>query len=155
MREHIDGKDLVRSGVTRFATNFFTLQSILATLPNLKRMFVSERWMGSPYATKLEAKKVVVAIFDFNFAKMVEEIINVSEPLVRVLQMVDGDHNSMGYLYEAMDKAKEAIQHLYASNKTKYELIWHIIDLRWNHQLHQHIHAVAYFLNPKFFNPRV
>lgn len=65
--------------------------------------------------------------------------------------MVDGDHNSMGYLYEAMDKAKEAIQHLYGSNKTKYEPIWRIIDRRWNHQLHQHIHAAAYFLNPKFF----
>ncbi|GLJ46567.1 hypothetical protein SUGI_0981350 [Cryptomeria japonica] len=146
-----DGKDLVRSGVTRFATNFLTLQSILATLPNLKRMFVSERWLGSPYATKPEAEKVVIAIFDTNFAKIVEEIINVSELLVRVLRMVDGDHNSMGYLYEAMDKAKEAIQHLYGSNKTKYEPIWRIIDRRWNHQLHQHIHAAAYFLNPKFF----
>ncbi|GLJ14983.1 hypothetical protein SUGI_0244610 [Cryptomeria japonica] len=126
-------------------------ESILATLPNLKRMFVSERWLGSPYATKPEAEKVVIAIFDTNFAKMVEEIINVLEPLVRVLRMVDGDHNSMGYLYEAMDKAKEAIQHLYGSNKTKYEPIWRIIDRRWNHQLHQHIHAAAYFLNPKFF----
>ncbi|GLJ18817.1 hypothetical protein SUGI_0336250 [Cryptomeria japonica] len=151
MREHTEGKDLVRSGVTRFATNFLTLQSILATLPNLKRMFVSERWLGSPYATKPEAEKVVIAIFDTNFAKIVEEIINVSEPLVRVLRMVDGDHNSMGYLYEAMDKAKEAIQHLYGSNKTKYEPIWRIIDRRWNHQLHQHIHVAAYFLNPKFF----
>ncbi|GLJ44497.1 hypothetical protein SUGI_0934070 [Cryptomeria japonica] len=75
-------------------------------------MFVSERWLGSPYATKPEAEKVVIAIFDTNFAKIVEEIINVSEPLVRVLRIVDGDHNSMGYLYEAMDKAKEAIQHL-------------------------------------------
>ncbi|XP_057826884.2 uncharacterized protein LOC131038460 [Cryptomeria japonica] len=114
-------------------------------------MFVSERWLGSPYATKPEAEKVVIAIFDTNFAKIVEEIINVSEPLVRVLRIVDGDHNSMGYLYEAMDKAKEAIQHLYGSNKTKYEPIWRIIDRRWNHQLHQHIHAAAYFLNPKFF----
>ncbi|XP_059077215.1 uncharacterized protein LOC131068578 isoform X1 [Cryptomeria japonica] len=78
MREHTEGKDLVRSGVTRFATNFLTLQSILATLPNLKRMFVSERWLGSPYAIELEAEKVVIAIFDTNFAKIVEEIINVS-----------------------------------------------------------------------------
>ncbi|XP_057856023.2 uncharacterized protein LOC131065524 [Cryptomeria japonica] len=77
-REHTDGKDVVRSGVTHFATNFLTLQSILAALPNLKRMFVSERWLGSPYATKPEAEKVVVAIFNSNFAKMVDEIINVS-----------------------------------------------------------------------------
>ena len=35
----------------------------------------------------------------------------VSEPLVRVLCLVDGDEKpAMGYLYEAMDKAKEEIK---------------------------------------------
>jgi hypothetical protein len=35
----------------------------------------------------------------------------VIEPLVQVLRMVDGDEKpSMGYLYEAMDKAKESIK---------------------------------------------
>jgi hypothetical protein len=33
----------------------------------------------------------------------------VSEPLVKVLCLVDGDKPLMGYLYEAMDRAKEAI----------------------------------------------
>ena len=32
----------------------------------------------------------------------------ISEPLVRVLHLVDGDEKpAMGYLYEAMDRAKE------------------------------------------------
>ena len=74
-----------------------------------------------------------------------------SEPLVKVLRIVDGDKNPMGFLYEAMDKAKEAIQHLYRSNETKYRPIWNIIDRRWNRQLHQHIHAAAYYLNPKYY----
>ncbi|XP_065637294.1 uncharacterized protein LOC111990224 [Quercus suber] len=40
-----------------------------------------------------------------------ENIVNVSEPLVRVLRLVDGDEKpAMGYLYEAMDKAKEEIK---------------------------------------------
>jgi hypothetical protein len=33
----------------------------------------------------------------------------VTEPLVKVLRLVDSDKPVMGYLYEAMDKAKEAI----------------------------------------------
>ncbi|XP_059073523.1 uncharacterized protein LOC131874255 [Cryptomeria japonica] len=53
-----------------------------------------------------------------------------------------------------MDKAKEAIQHLYGSERTKYEPIWRIIDRRWNRQLHQHIHAAAYYLNTKLFYSR-
>ncbi|XP_059073706.1 uncharacterized protein LOC131874380 [Cryptomeria japonica] len=128
--------------------------SILHALPNLKRMFVSERWLESPYCRKPEAEKVVKAIFDDSFGKLMEEIINLSKSLVRVLQIVDGDKNPIGYLYEATDKAKEAIQQLYGSDRTKYEPIWRIIDRRWNRQLHQHIHAAAYYLNPKFFYSR-
>ncbi|XP_057829199.2 uncharacterized protein LOC131040321 [Cryptomeria japonica] len=94
MRQHTDGKDLVRSGVTHFATNFLNLQSILHALPNLKRMFVSERWLESPYCRKPKADKVVKAVFDDRFAKLMEEIINLLELLVRVLQMVDGDKKS-------------------------------------------------------------
>ena len=37
----------------------------------------------------------------------------ISEPLVKVLQLVDGDKPTMGYLYEAMDRAKEAIRAYY------------------------------------------
>ena len=70
---------------------------------------------------------------------------------MKVLRIVDGDKNTMGFLYEAMDSAKEAIQHLYRSNETKFRPIWNIIDCRWNQQLHQHIHADAYFLNPKYY----
>jgi hypothetical protein len=180
MREHTGGKDLVRAGVTRFATNFLNLESILETLLDLRRMFVSKKWLESPYAKKPEAEKIVKVVFDTSFSKLIEEIIKVSfqvfiddllfyfqtlqffylciisyvqvsEPLVKVLRIVDGDKAPMGYLYEAMDRAKEAIQHLYRSNETKYRPIWNIIDRRWNRQLHQHIHAAAYYLNPKFY----
>jgi hypothetical protein len=37
----------------------------------------------------------------------------VSEPLVKVLRLVDSDKPTMGYLYEAMDRAKEAIRAYY------------------------------------------
>ena len=33
----------------------------------------------------------------------VEEVVAISEPLVKVLRLVDGDKPTMGYLYEAMD----------------------------------------------------
>ncbi|XP_057829201.2 uncharacterized protein LOC131040322 [Cryptomeria japonica] len=128
MREYIDGKNLMHSGVTDIATNFLTLHSILVALPNLKRMFMSERWLKSPYCRQVEAKKMVKTIFDDRFAKVTEEVINMLEPLVRVLRLVDGYQSPMGYVYEAMNKAKEAIQHFYGSNKIKYEPIWHIID---------------------------
>jgi hypothetical protein len=74
----------------------------------------------------------------------------VSEPLVKVLRLVDGDQTPMGELYEAMDKAKESVKNYYKGESIKYEPIWQIIDRRWNNQLHQPIHAAGYFLNPRF-----
>jgi hypothetical protein len=37
----------------------------------------------------------------------------ISEPLVKVLRLVDGDKPTMCYLYDAMDRAKEAIHRFY------------------------------------------
>ncbi|RVW72715.1 hypothetical protein CK203_056747 [Vitis vinifera] len=45
-----------------------------------------------------------------------------------------------------MDRAKLAIK---ASIK-QWEKYWEVIDRRWEGQLHRHLHATAYFLNPMF-----
>ncbi|GLJ21845.1 hypothetical protein SUGI_0408520 [Cryptomeria japonica] len=151
MRKHTNGKDLVRPGVTRFASHFITLQSILSAIPHLKQMFVSDAWLGSAYSKRPEAEKIVTIVFDEGFNKSGEELTAVTEPLVRVLRMVDGEGMPMGFIYEAMDRAKEAISHDYRGNARKCEIFWCIIDHRWTNQLHQPIHAFAYFLNPKFY----
>lgn len=38
-----------------------------------------------------------------------------------------------------------------AGTEKKNEIIWHIIDCRWTNQLHQPIHVLAYYLNPKCY----
>ena len=63
----------------------------------------------------------------------------------------------MGFIYEAMDRAKEAIQRAFNNNERKYKDIFAIIDKRWDCQLHHPLHATGYYLNPKFFytNPNI
>jgi hypothetical protein len=56
----------------------------------------------------------------------------------------------MGYIYEGMDRVKEAIRAKYVGVEDKYAPIWDIIDRRWQNQLHRPIHAAAYYLNPAF-----
>jgi hypothetical protein len=62
----------------------------------------------------------------------VEEVVAISEPLVKVLRLVDGDKPTMGYLYEAMDMAKEAIRACYddkGDDGFQRQLqIWGVID---------------------------
>ncbi|KAL6505934.1 hypothetical protein OROHE_023313 [Orobanche hederae] len=68
-----------------------------------------------------------------------------------VLRLVDGDVKpAMGYVYEAMDRAKEQIAKYFKSNTRRYKKIWDIIDLRWDLQLHRPLHAAGYYLNPRF-----
>jgi hypothetical protein len=55
-----------------------------------------------------------------------------SEPLVKVLRLVDRDKPAMGYVYEAMDRAKESIYSYYEDKEDRgqkrKETIWRVID---------------------------
>jgi hypothetical protein len=81
-------------------------------------------------------------------------VCSVSEPLVKVLRLVDSDKPTMGYLYEAMDRAKEAIRAYYVGKGShgfrRQMLLWDLIDTRWIGMLHRPIHATTIFLNPAF-----
>nr|KYP72372.1 hypothetical protein KK1_004960 [Cajanus cajan] len=57
----------------------------------------------------------------------------------------------MGYIYEAMERVKEAIQTSFNHNEEKYKDIFAIVDRRWDCQLHHLLHAAGYHLNPKFY----
>jgi len=59
---------------------------------------------------------------------------------VKVLRLVDGDDKpTMGYIYEAMDRAKLSIR----DNCRYFQRYWDIIDARWNFQLHTDLHAAG------------
>ena len=57
----------------------------------------------------------------------------------------------MGYIYEAMTRAKEIIVKIFFGNEEKYKEIFEIIARRWEIQLQQPLHAARYFLNPEVF----
>ena len=57
----------------------------------------------------------------------------------------------MGYIYEAMTRAKETIVKSFLGTEEKYKEIFEIIDRRWEIQLHQPLHAAGYFLIPEVF----
>ncbi|KAH6775320.1 hAT dimerization domain-containing protein / transposase-like protein [Perilla frutescens var. hirtella] len=66
--------------------------------------------------------------------------------------MVDGDKKpAIGYMYEAMDRAKEAIAKSFEMKQEEYEEAFKIIDHRWECQLHRPLHAAGYFLNSSIY----
>ena len=57
--------------------------------------------------------------------------LKVSSPLIRVLRLVDGEKKTtMGYIYEAMNRAKDTIAKCFNGNEGKYKEIFKIIYKR-------------------------
>ncbi|XP_028082295.1 uncharacterized protein LOC114283626 [Camellia sinensis] len=91
----------------------------------------------------------------FKIPRLKKTFERVSGPLVKVLRLVDTEKKPpMGYIYEAMDRAKKCIASSFDHKEERYNEIFEIIDKRWDVQLHRPLHAVAHFLNPEFFYPR-
>ncbi|KAK8545208.1 hypothetical protein V6N12_026048 [Hibiscus sabdariffa] len=141
------GAELLRPGITRFATNFIALESIVRSKQALKEMVTSSEWKRSTYARRPAGQDMMKVIDSNQFWKKAADVLKIQEPLVKVLRMCDGDEKpTMGFIYEAMDRAKLAIQR----DCRYYQKYWDIIDRRWSRQLHNDSHSAGYYLNPQF-----
>ncbi|CAH9075051.1 unnamed protein product [Cuscuta europaea] len=79
-------------------------------------------------------------------------ILKLMGPLVKTLRLVHNERKpAMGYIYEAMDRAKEAIIKAFNGRDDKYKETFKIINSRWQDQLHHPLHAVGHYLNPAYF----
>ncbi|XP_077228485.1 uncharacterized protein LOC143861441 [Tasmannia lanceolata] len=105
------GRDLCRPVWTRFATNSISIQSLVLHRKALQQMFVADEYAASRYIRHGLSKEIVITVLDKQFWDNCKHILNINEPLVKVLHLVDRqDKPAMGYIYEAMDRAKENIK---------------------------------------------
>ncbi|KAF1884223.1 hypothetical protein Lal_00035292 [Lupinus albus] len=81
--------------------------SILAQKDALTALVTSREWSSSAYSKDVKAKKCVEQVLDSKFWKQCVDIVKITEALVRVLRIVDGeDKPVMGFLYQAFFKAR-------------------------------------------------
>ena len=69
-------------------------------------MFVCDERGDCVYSRREDGRTIAKLVYTNSFWEGVEEVCAVSKTLVKVLRLVDGDKPAMGYLYEAMDRAK-------------------------------------------------
>ncbi|KAK1376692.1 hypothetical protein POM88_032936 [Heracleum sosnowskyi] len=158
LREFTHHRELIRPAKTRFATAFLTLSRIRNQKANLHTMFISQKWITSKYYKDPNGRRIASYVLMPSFWNNVICSLRVAGPLVHVLRLVDGEKKPlMGYIYEAMDRAKEPIAKSFKRNVCRYQQFYDIIDKRWDVQLHQPLHAAAYYLNPDFYykNPGI
>ena len=147
MKKFTNGRELLRPGATRFATNFIALESLYTHRGALSEMISSRAWIDSRFGklTSGPAIEMCSIIRDNRYWIKVLDVIKTMSPLIKVLRLVESDDRpTMRFIYEAMVRAKLAIQ----SECNYYKEYWSIIDRRWNQQLHHDLHAAGnlYFI---------
>ena len=124
------GGELLRSAITRFATNYIALQSLLKHQTGLKEMFRSHVWLQSSYAHTNDGKEVEGLINSKNFWERVQKIILIIEPLYEVLRVVDDDRTpTLGLVYAKLQVAKNKMQQV-SPKYAHYFLA--IVEDRWD-----------------------
>jgi hypothetical protein len=111
MRKYL-GKDLVRSGITRFATAYLNLKSIHDKKIELEKLFRCDdlHFMDGGFLKTKRGKEAMTLISSDSFWKGIKEAINLFEPLVMVLRRVDGDVPAMGFLYGELKRTRDEFE---------------------------------------------
>ncbi|KAL9678287.1 hypothetical protein QQ045_016130 [Rhodiola kirilowii] len=109
MRKYTNKRELLRPAITRFATTFITFKSLYDQKANLRRMFTLDDWRKTKWSNEVGGRTCFKIVLMESFWKNIHFALKLASPLVMVLKMVDSDKPSMGYIYSAMDRAKEAI----------------------------------------------
>ncbi|CAI9299539.1 unnamed protein product [Lactuca saligna] len=125
MRKFTNKRDIIRPGVTRFASAYLTLQ--------------------------IKGRSSHTLVTGSTFWAGVALCLKVFSPLVKVLRMVDADWKpSMGFVYGEIKKAKKEIIDALGGNKKAYEPIINIISKKMKGRLDSKLLLTAYLLNPYY-----
>ncbi|RDY06908.1 hypothetical protein CR513_09041, partial [Mucuna pruriens] len=111
----------IMHGVTRFATTFLTLQR----LHKQKKNVHLDEWLESKVAKDPKGKKATDIVLMSSFWNDVVYALKAMGPIVCVLRLVDNKKRpAMDYIYEAMNRTKEAIQKVFNGKEEKYKDIF-------------------------------
>ncbi|TXG62617.1 hypothetical protein EZV62_009611 [Acer yangbiense] len=115
-QEHARNKEY-NWGLKKFAIEFFALNSILEVENELQALQL-------PTSEDDVAEIVERTINSTEFWNRAKKVVRILQPLFQVLDFIDGDGSTAGYLYEAMKRAEDAIeQHCDGDDRVHYETI--------------------------------
>ncbi|PKA62545.1 hypothetical protein AXF42_Ash012131 [Apostasia shenzhenica] len=152
MKRHIQGNFLVQTLKLKSIADFMSLGNMSRARESLIHVFRSPAWCNSTVALSANGKRIAELVNDPLFWAAVADVMKITDPLITLLHQIDGGHVApMGFLYDAMDRAKEAIKGNLGGKEAAYLPIWAIIDEIWDNYLHCPLHSAGYYLNPNLF----
>ena len=149
------GKDLVRSGITRFATAYLNPKSLQDNKKEMLKLFRSDELHEMGYLEKDKGKIAHKVVQLESFWKGVDSniAVNYFEPMANVLRRMDSDVPAMGFLYGCMLDAKKEIAASFDNDESRFKCVIDIIDKRWDSKLKTALHMAGYYLNSYYYYP--
>jgi len=101
-------REIIRPGVTRFATAYLTMQSMMEKKDCLRKMVVDSKWEDLSEVKTKKGKDATATVLNIQFWRNVSLCLKIFEPLVKVLRLVDGDVKlSMGMSTENFSRQRK------------------------------------------------
>ena len=133
LRKREGWKEIVRPGVTRFATTFITLKNIYDHKNHLQALVVDDHFVSHTLAKSVAGKVVKEIILDGKFWNDCLIVSKIVAPIMRLLRIVDGvEKLSMGYVYGGMQMAKNTIKEMFKNKSHLYKPYTDLIKIRWD-----------------------
>eukprot|EP01018_Ginkgo_biloba_P032581 Gb_35676 [translate_table: standard] len=143
-------RELLRPYDTRFATYYITLNRVVEEKASLRLIICSNEWDKSPLSKTSKGNLKEEIILSSNFWDSAQRVLNMCEPIVEMLRLVDSDTPYMGFIYEGMEHCKEVIARVFNNVIDDYKLVWNMVDFRWK-MMHSPLHAATCYLDPRSF----
>ncbi|XLU81092.1 hypothetical protein S245_004512, partial [Arachis hypogaea] len=103
LRQRPCWREIVRPGVTRFATVFITLKSIFDRKKELQALVVDSIFTDHKLGRSATGRAMSAIILDCKFWEDWFTVCKLVGPLIHLLRVVDADDKpSLGYVYEGM-----------------------------------------------------
>ncbi|CAN0881021.1 hypothetical protein LINGRAHAP2_LOCUS13977, partial [Linum grandiflorum] len=151
LRKRDTWKKIVRPGATRFATTFLTLNSIGKQRGDLEALMVSEFYRESALSKTEIGKTVKTTILDETFWEECSFIVDLTEPIIRLLRIVDSDEMpALGYVYEGYRRVEKVVMKVCGNSEIRALPYKAILGRRWEKNLDRTLIKAAYYLNPHF-----
>ncbi|RWR88481.1 hypothetical protein CKAN_01749100 [Cinnamomum micranthum f. kanehirae] len=120
------GSKLLRPGITRFATHFVALERLCHAKANIMQIWTSGAYVNAYFSHQPLSRRVHKIALGTDLWYGAKHITYLLEPLVMVLKLVDADSKpTMVYVYDAVDRAKLAIEQISREKyRPYYRKLW-------------------------------
>ena len=126
---------------------YIVLGNLSSLMSELRKCIVSDEWQSWNGSKTQIGKEVENIILNNTFWEEAKAIVQICQPILKLLRLVDREGGIMGLVYEMMDKMIESLQTMDIIDVGKKDAIRELCLSRWE-MMHSPLHAAGFVLHP-------